>query len=109
MAGFPLTSISQTFTVPVSGTSGAFDLTQFDRVTVGYVATAFTGSPTDAVYLEAQNLDGTWITHQLVPQTKLAGGETTIETPFNTGRISYDFGGSGTITVSISVFGLETE
>jgi|ERR1700694_334217 len=105
MAGFPLTSISQTFTVPVSGSSGAFDLTQFDKVTIGYIVTALTGAPTESVYLEQEQLDGVWIR----PFPKLSAEDTTIDTPFNTGRIAWDFGGSGTITVSISVFGQEDE
>jgi hypothetical protein len=102
MAGEPKASISQTFTSPVSGNSGGFDLTQFSKVTIVAGPETFTGAPTNPFYFEVQQQDGTWV--RPFAAFTISNAITDYNTPFNAGRIAWDITGTGTVTVTISVW-----
>ena len=114
MAGFPL----QNLTVDVSttpsggiGTGGAFDLSEFETVSVAGHVDNYTPNQTGlTIILQFQLEDGTFENYQTIATVGNGSAnipEQTFNAPFQAARISWNVGSAGgaTGTFEVSVWG----
>ena|SRR5579859_8148890 len=104
----PIQSISETLTAGASGDFGAFDVRDYDSISV--LGTIPSGGLN--LSFQVQLLDGTWIVPFTGSGPFFTGGPgliptQTFSTPYSSCRIEYSVGGSDT-TISFSVWGTKT-
>jgi hypothetical protein len=110
MAGFPLSSISQTVTV--SGSSGAFSVSEFSKISIVGNLSSYSGTGGIVLFLEIQQEDGTWIDPYTSPDNFFTGNTAQViplverDAPYSAARISWNLPAGATATFDISVFGI---